>query len=143
MDTIINSFTVAEQGKKFWTKIKGRYGYQNGDLLLLLPMNCDELNKIAIQYIPFYIKKKHIEHAFILHKKNMKYWEPNMLNTTNIELTENQMEQLIRLYKLIQFEKNIIAIIPEFPVVSVGIFRKKGITAEDYVKNTFFEKVVK
>lgn len=143
MNEILNSFIVAEQGKNLWTEIKGKYGFQNGDLLLLLPMDCDEMNKAAIQYVPLYIKSKYIDHAFILHRENAEYLKLNMPHVTKIALAESQMTQLVALYKLLQFEKNIVAIIPELPFASAGILRKKGVTAEDYVKNTFFERVEK
>ncbi len=141
MDEIMDSFIPAEQGKSLWLEIKAKYGYQNGDLLLLLPTDCDEMNRAAIQYIPVYIKNKYIRHAFVVYRKNAAYFEVDMPYVTDIELPETQLLQLVALYKLIQFEKNIVAVIPELPFASVGILGKNGITAEDYVINTFFEKV--
>lgn len=143
MNDILNFFVIAEQGKELWTEIKNKYDYQNDDLILLLPMDCDDMNKVAIQYIPHYIGNKYIDHVFIIHRKDMTYLECNMTNAIDIALTEDQMTQLVSLYKLFQFEKNIVAIIPELPFASIGIFRKKGITVEDYVKKTFFEWVRK
>lgn len=144
METMFENFKLAENGKNLWKRIKEKHHYGNNDLLLLLPTRNDDMNMVAIQYLPFYMKKKYISRTFVLHNKYTGYpMKTEYPDIIEIELLDSQMDAVLRLYRMFQFERNIIVISPELPFATKGIIGKKGIGIEDYVKDTFFEQVTK
>ena len=138
---IEDRFEEAKIGKEIWDKLKSDYLITESDVVVIVrDANTDFINK-SIKYLREYTKKKSLERELILYSDNSSLDDKDDEEDNQriyLRLKEKEIQAVLRLYRLIQFTKNIVVLSLSAPYAGAGIIGKAGITMDDYIKDAIY-----
>lgn len=140
-DILKEEYQIAESGRKIWLSLKEIYAIDENVYLVIFPMNDHEFNEIALRYLPEFLKRKYINRVVVLH--NSQNLSLTSMNNSGIHIEYNEMSQenldsIIKYYRLVQFAKNIVVISVKEPFGNANIINKAGISVDDYIINAIY-----
>lgn len=138
MKELMEDYQLAKQGRTWWLEIKKEYGIDEFWYVVICPEKDGELNRLLLEHLPDFLERKFIYRAFILveegKQRKMKL-EDRKITIYIRQMGKEKINAILKYYRLIQFEKNIIVASLSEPYGTAGIIGKEGITLEDYVKD--------
>ena len=138
---IEDKFEEAKIGKEIWDRLKSKYGITESDVIVIISDDSSEFISKSIKYLREYTKKKNLERELILYcdasPLDDKYDEADN-QRIYIKLQEKEIQSVLRLYRLVQFTKNIVVLSLSDPYAGAGIIGKVGITMDDYIKDAIY-----
>lgn len=141
MEDLELHFQLALKGREYWIEIKKRYEIDENCYLVICPTNDFLLNKIAMENLNEFLKRKYIKKAIILSTYiGLKefYTHFSKADVQFQYLDQKQMNCTLKYYKMVQFFPNIVVISLEQPFGNGNIIGKKGITLIDYVRDAIY-----
>lgn len=141
MEELKQDLKMAFSGREYWIRLKEKYEIDENYYLILCPTSNFLLNKIAMENLRNFLKRKFIQQAIVLSVFS-KIEELCPYSTKkDIQfkyLGQEEMDLILKYYRLLQFFKNIVVISLEEPFGNENIIGKKGISLEDYVKDAIY-----
>lgn len=138
MEELMEDYKLAERGRKLWLEIKDEYKVDALWYVVICPKKDETLNRLVLKHLPDFLERKFISRAVVISEDEARGKKPVENNGTVVcfrQVSRQEIEELLKYYRLIQFEKNIIVASLEEPYGTAGIIGKEGITLEDYVKD--------
>ena len=141
MEDLKEDYQLALEGRGCWLKLKEKYKMDDHCCLIICPTDNPLLNRIAMDNLIIFLKRKYLEKAVIL--SPYPYMKKYIMPTKEKEIyfvhaEKHKMESILKYYRLTQFTKNIVVISLEEPYGNDNLIGKKGITLVDYVKNAIY-----
>lgn len=134
-------FKMAERGREIWLSIKEKHQLNNECYLIICPSSDGALNKEALNLLPDFLQRKYIDKAVIvaLDIQLQKELSKGTYVSISLEvLRYEDIEALLKYYRLVQFIKNIAVISLEDPFGNAGIIGKGDITLTDYIRDSIY-----
>lgn len=135
-------YAVALEGRKCWLKLKAKYYLDTDWYLIICPTEHKELNACAMENLCEFLKRKYKNKVLIVSLSEQKkdYAKQREISFEIVEevLSNEEINSLLKYYRLLQFFPNIVVISNEEPFGNLNIVGKKGITMCDYVNYALF-----
>lgn len=135
IESIKTDFDLAWQGKEIWEKLVEKYNVDNEWLIAMLIPGYDSVNNLLLQKMPQFLKRKYIDCVLLIAVDECQISDISGKGIEQEQITEKEMEMLLKYYRLVQFSKNIVVTAIEEPFGNWGIIGKANISLEDYVEN--------
>lgn len=134
-EQVSQSFDAARRGHVIWKKIRDTYQIGENDCLVILPDHDEKLDSAALRNLDDYLHRKYINRAFVIAP-----YEKNIRNSNHefINLSIDEVNELITYYKLVQFKEKLVIVSMKEPFGNDGIIGKAGITLDDYIVNALY-----
>lgn len=134
-------YKIGAIGRELWLKIKEKYdfGYEYS-CLVIFPTANQNLNNAAIEGLPEFVERKYLKKVVLVFPKT--FWE-EVLTIKDCEvyreiLTEEEIQQLLKYYRLLQFTKHIVVISMSLPYGNGNMVGINDITYHDYVSKGLY-----
>lgn len=137
----INDYKMSLNGRECWLYFKDKYNLRIEDYIILFPDDEETLNQVAASQLTDFLKRKFAKKALVLCvNSEVKKVIENFIevNIPSEIISEKDMQNLLKYYRLVQFTKNIVIISTEEPFGNDHIIGKDGITAEDYIRDAIY-----
>ena len=134
-------FQKAMKGRDLWLSVKKVYKINEEWCVVIMPDDDLSLKKKAVDVIPEYLNRKYLKKAIIIESWSGKSIDNDYLIDERIVIkyvADEDMNNLLRYYKLNQMFKNVVVISLKEPFGTTGIIGKCGITLDDYVRDALF-----
>lgn len=138
MKELMEDYQLAQQGRKLWLEIKEEYKIDELWYVAICPGKDVAINELLLAHLPDFLRRKFIHYAVIILEEDIQgkaCVEDNGIILYFRKTGREGIEAILKYYRLMQFEKNIIVASLEEPYGTAGIIGKEGITLEDYVKD--------
>lgn len=141
MEELKEDYQLALEGRKCWLGLKKKYEIDDNCCLIICPTEDQILNRIAMENLKDYLKRKYLKKAVVITSYlNIKEYCPYIekIDIYFEYMEEDEVEGILKYYRLTQFAKNIVVIYLEEPFGNGNIIGHKGISLVDYVKNAIY-----
>ena len=119
MKELMEDYQLAKQGRTWWLEIKKEYGIDEFWYVVICPEKDGELNRLLLEHLPDFLERKFIYRAFILVEEDRK------ITIYIRQMGKEKINAILKYYRLIQFEKNIIVASLSEPYGTDGIIGKE------------------
>ena len=135
-------FCCACGGMPVWHKIKKKYNLTDRFGLVIFPMADFNINCVAVKLLPDYIERMFLQNAVAVTDQ-----EEGVRLLREIEcekvfcesVSHEEMRQLLRYYRLVQFCTHIIVISLEIPFGNDTFLRNSGINLHSYISSAIYK----
>lgn len=138
MEELAKDCRQAERGRKRWLEIKDEYKIDGLWYVVICPRKDKELCQLVLQQLPYFLERKYISKAMVImedsDRENM-YIENKDITICFKQAGGQEIDEILKYYRLVQFEKNVVVVSLEEPYGTAGIIGKEGITLKDYVND--------
>lgn len=141
MEELKPYFQLALSGREVWIRLKETYKINEYCFLVLCPSDEILLNKAAMENLDEFLKRKYIKRAVVvsIYTDIRRLCEDSkQAEIQFVCISQEEMEGILKYYRLTQFTQNIVVISLEEPFGNGNIIGKEGITLEDYVRNAIY-----
>lgn len=129
----------AAKGRQVWLGLKETVQYTSDDCLIIFGATDRRLMEPAFDYIPEYLRKKCFSRGILLiSRDNGDFPETDEEIIVKVRLDADDIEALLKYYRLCQFAENIVVVSLEEPYGNDHLLGYKGISLDDYIKNAIF-----
>ena len=127
----------AEKGREIWDDLKLKYRVTESDVIVIVGSLDKEFVSKSIDCLREYTDRKNLKREIIVCCRN-EQMESNDDRRVIYKVENNELNNLLRFYRMIQFTKNIVVLSLEMPFGNKGILEKVGITLEDYIRDAIY-----
>lgn len=127
----------AEKGREIWEIIKRKYQVTELDVIVIIESSDNELVSKSIECLRDYSDRKNLKREIVVCCSNEQI-ESSDDRRLIYEVKKEELNNLLRFYRMIQFTKNIVVISLSMPFGNKGIVGKVGITLEDYIRDAIY-----
>lgn len=136
---IAGDIETAKQGRKLWLQIRDKYNYKaQSDCVILIAAHNEEMIRIAMEELPAYMRRKYLRKALVIQNSIGTVQTGQRENVQTLEVTQAEMDSLLKYYRLAQFTGNIVVISAEEPFGNDNIIGHEGITFRNYVADALY-----
>lgn len=132
MINIDDDIELAVRGKKIFEKMKGSYMLEDDVCIVVFPEEDIELQKTVLDNLKEFLERKYLSMAYIIHANDC---AAEKTYITSVKMSGIEINSLIKLFRLVQFHKNVIIASVSEPFYSGNIIGNEGISLVDYVKD--------
>ena len=138
---LAKDYKMALGGRNYWIELKNKYTLNEMAYLIICGSSDMEINNLAIKNLNKFLKRKYIRKALVVSNElNLdKLYDDSSDEEVYFEFaSQEQLNMLIKYYKLSQFTSNIVCISMEEPFCNRNIINKEGITLNDYINDAIY-----
>lgn len=135
IDTIEIDFGIAQHGKDIWDALQKKYRINNEWLIVILVWGYENVNAIVLKKILSYLNRKYMDKVIFISVDKCQVSDMSDKEIVWEQVKKEEIQMLLKYYRLVQFAKNIVITAIEEPYGNWGIVGKADISLEDYVEN--------
>lgn len=135
-------FEKAAEGRKIWLALEERYetGLDSG--LFIFPTDNDAVNRETLQLLPAYLERYHLGKVYaVTNQETVMQMLENLSvqKTVGIELSDDEMDSLLKYYRMVHFSPHIVMVSLEEPFGNDYLLQKKKIGLKDFIMSALFK----
>lgn len=126
---------LAEKGRLFWLDLVEEYHINSECQVVIIPDNDLETQKIALKYLPQYLKNKYAKRGIVLMPDDILLKADKEINSSiEIKMCKKaDIEAIMKFYCLYEFASNLVVASLKYPPgrKGMGIVGHKGLSYEE------------
>ncbi len=127
----------AMSGRVIWNDLKRKYKVTESDVVVIVESTDKCLVSKSIELLREYTDRKNLDREIIICCSDTQL-APCDDRRIVVQKGKDELNALLRFYRMIQFTKNIVVISLSMPFGNKGIVGKVGITLEDYIRDAIY-----